>query len=88
MKGVNFVKKLSMTKKKVVRNLEIFDRIEGNFIKIFCLKINLPKIFAPPNICDPNFCPQYLLPKFLPSNIYDKSTPVHVIKTETETATI
>ena len=78
MKGViNFVKKLSMTKKK--RSSEILERIEGNFFKIFCLKINLPKIFvppifvtqifAPPNICDPNFCSP---------NIYDKSTPVNV----------
>src|SRR6218665_1182901 len=37
-------KKLSMTKK---RSSEIFERIEGNFFKIFCLKINFPKMFAP-----------------------------------------
>src|SRR6218665_714003 len=54
MKGVNFVKRLSMTKKKVVRN---FGENRREFFKIFCLKINFPKIFVPPNICDPNFCP-------------------------------
>ena len=53
MKGVNFVKKLSMTKK----NLE---RIEGNFLKIFCLKINFPKIFGPPIFVTQIFAPQYL----------------------------
>ena len=41
---INFVKKLSMTKKK---SSEILERTEGNFFKIFCLKVNLPKIFAP-----------------------------------------
>src|SRR6218665_859151 len=55
MKGVHFVKKLSMTKKR--RSSEILETIEGNFFKIFCLKINLLKIlsiifvtqiFAPP----------------------------------------
>ena len=64
-----------MTKKKKKKSSEILERIEGNFFKIFCLKVNLPKIFAPqyvtqifaPNICDPNFCPP---------NIYDKSTPM------------
>src|SRR6218665_3873137 len=29
------------------RSSEILERIEGNFFKIFCLKVNLPKIFAP-----------------------------------------
>src|SRR6218665_3710241 len=42
-------KKLSMTKK---RSSEILEIIEENFVKIFCLKINFPKIFAPPNIYD------------------------------------
>ena len=42
-----------MTKKKLS---EIFERIERNFFKIFCLKINVPKICAP----------QYLWPKFCP----------------------
>ena len=63
MKGVNFVKKLSMTKKKVVRN---FGENRRELFKIFCLKINFTKILAP----------QYLWPKFLLPNIYDKSTPV------------
>src|SRR6218665_4041498 len=60
---INFVKSCRRLKK---RSSEIFERIEGNFFKIFCLEVNLPKIFAPPifvtqislpNICDPNFCP-------------------------------
>ena len=63
MKGVNFVKELSMTKKK---SSEILERIEGNFFKIFCLKINFPKIFTPPIFVTQIFAP----------NIYDKSTPV------------
>ena len=44
MKGVIFVKKLSMTKKKVVRN---FGENRRELFKIFCFKINFPKIFAP-----------------------------------------
>ena len=29
------------------KSSEILENIEGNFFKIFCLKINFPKIFAP-----------------------------------------
>src|SRR6218665_3838555 len=47
-------KKLSMTKK---RSSEIFERIEGNFFKIFCLKINFPKMFAPPIFVTQIFAP-------------------------------
>ena len=61
MKGVNFVKKSSS---------EIFERIEGNFFKIFCLKIYFPKIFVPPI---------FVTQIFAPPNIYDKSTPVSSI---------
>src|SRR6218665_1335323 len=64
MKGVKKIcKKVVDDLKK--RSSEILERIEGNFFRFFCLKVNLPKIFAPqyvtqifaPNICDPNFCP-------------------------------
>ena len=64
MKGANFVKKLSMTKKKLVRN---FGKNRRELLKIFCLKINFPKIFAPPI---------FVTQIFAPPNIYDKSTPV------------
>ena len=46
-----------MTKK---RSSEILERIEGNFFKIFCLKINFPKIFASPIFVTQIVAPQYL----------------------------
>ena len=49
---------------------EILERIEGNFLKIFCLKINFSKVFAPPI---------FVTQIFAPPNIYDKSTPVHEV---------
>ena len=61
-----------MTKK---RSSEILERIEGNFFKICCLKINFPK-FLPPNICDPNVCLPIFVTQIFAPNIYDKSTPV------------
>src|SRR6218665_3764139 len=49
MKGVNFVKRLSMTRK---RSSEIFERLEGNFFKLFLppniTMIFVTQIFAPP----------------------------------------
>src|SRR6218665_3092495 len=45
MKGVNFVKRLPMTKKKVIRN---FGENRRELFKSFCLKINFPKMFALP----------------------------------------
>src|SRR6218665_1078751 len=56
IKGVNFWKKLSMTKKK---SLEIFENRRGFFQKFFrmlCENI-FSKNFCHPNICDPNFSP-------------------------------
>src|SRR6218665_1345284 len=67
MKGVNFVRKLSMTKK---RSSEILERIdflsENKFAQNFCPPIFVTKIFAPPIFVTQIFAP----------NIYDKSTPV------------
>src|SRR6218665_2544648 len=55
MKGGNFVKKLSMTKKKVVRNFgenrrELFQDFlsENKFAQNFCPPIFVTQIFAPP----------------------------------------
>ena len=47
-------KKLSMTKKKVVRN---FGENRRQLFQDFLSENKFPKIFCPPNICDPNFCP-------------------------------
>src|SRR6218665_109127 len=67
MKGVNFVKKLSMTKKKVVRNFgenrrQLFQDFGENRRQLF-------QDFLSENKFPQNFCPP---------NIYDKSTPVLV----------
>ena len=67
IKGVNFVKKLSMTKKKVVRN---FGENRRERFKIFCLKITFPKIFAPPIFVTQIFAPpifvtQIFAPQYL-----------------------
>src|SRR6218665_39486 len=59
-------KKLSMTKKKVVRN---FGENRRELFKIFCLKINLPKSF-PPNICDLNFCPPIFVTQIFAPSIF------------------
>src|SRR6218665_3522116 len=72
MKGVNFVKKLSMTKK---RSSEIVERIEGNFFKIFCLKINLPKIFAPPIFVTQIFAPPIFMTSLRRSSHRRKEAP-------------
>ena len=56
MKGVNFWKKLSMTKKSPQK----FLRIEGDFFQNFFRKLSeniFSQNFCPPNICDPKFCP-------------------------------
>ena len=56
-KRCKFCKKVVGLKK---RSSEILERIEGNFFKIFCLKINFPKTFAPPIFVTQIFAPQYL----------------------------
>ena len=62
-----FKKKLSMTKKR-----------KENFFKIFCLKINFPKILAPPIFVTQIFAPQYLGQVYAggatsPHNLYRQS---------------
>src|SRR6218665_58140 len=47
-------------------------------LKIFFLKYIFKK-FLPPNICDPNF---------FPPNIYDKSTPLRVVRPWSRTASM
>src|SRR6218665_2878933 len=44
--------------------------------KIFCLKVNLPKIFAPPTFVTQIFVPPIFVTQIFAPNIYDKSTPM------------
>src|SRR6218665_1023227 len=62
-----FCKKLSMTKKRLS---EILERIEGNFLKIFCLKINLPYIFAPPIFVSQIFAPPIFVTQIFATPIF------------------
>ena len=69
-----FFLKVVDDKKKVVRN---FGEDRRELFKIFCLKINFPKIFAAPNICDPNFCPPIFMTSLRRWGPLSSSHPSH-----------
>jgi len=69
MKGVNFWKKLSMTKKRYFQN----------FFENVVWKCIFPKLL-PPNICDPNFCPPNIYDKSTPL-VRIPFFPYHFVRT-------